>query len=282
MEFGPGLAPFIIFMSKHEIQGGVPPMKLTKPFLLLPIFALLLLILATGSVMASNSDCLSDSPEKVKAIITEQFIKAQPGLDREKENYGLSSDESFRDATLTDGIPYYWFNAGKPVFDGYVFPIHIGDKPVGIIPARVEKDGWSFISIKNNLSFEQDISDARKLLKETDDYKLILDGFSPIIALQIQHEFGEESIVPLRDIKATELTRLMSVPLSQVVAKYPTPISTQTTEDSKNSLQLGGGGIDGVSPAETDSSWLKYVWSIAFLVIIAIIVGLILRRKTVR
>lgn len=129
------------------------------------IIAFLLCLL---SLPLTFSVAYAQVPPNIQQAAQQSFGGFIPTLNQEREHYGLNSTDPVENATLGEGYPYYKvsvpalkaYETGKvPALSelyipsgGYIFPIHVGAKPVGIAYVENFKGNWQVVQISSNLT----------------------------------------------------------------------------------------------------------------------------------
>lgn len=217
----------------------------------------------------------------VKLMIEADFLNYQKSLDKTKDKFGVSDDESFTNAHLGDGIPYLVVsdsseaNENGFTFDGYIFPIQVNGKPVGIVFSKETNGKWSIVNIKNNMTFEQDLLNARKLLKDTDDAKLVYDPAFGLYALVIHHATGEKSILSMKDNEALKLKKNNLIPIADFQASLHELKKARGLESKGQVIQAGGVSIVDSNSQEST----RYLLIGGVVVALGTIVFVMLRRR---
>ncbi|WP_018131142.1 hypothetical protein [Effusibacillus pohliae] len=221
-------------------------MKYNFARLVILMFIACMLLVQNQSALADNDPITQYANKGVKSMIEADFLNYQKPLDAAKDNFGVNADDSFANAQLGDGIPYFVVsnkieaNGNSFTFGGYIFPIRVNGKPAGIVFATEENGKWSIFNIKNNTSFEQDLQDAKKLLKDTDSAKLLYDQRFGLYIFAVQHVTGESSIVPMRDHEFLKLKKHSFVPMADFEAKLDKLKKEKASESKNGAVQAGG------------------------------------------
>jgi hypothetical protein len=237
---------------------------------------------AFASGLNSNTPIAS---KEVKAMVESDFAKYQKSLDNSKDNFGASNEETFSNAQLKDGIAYYMVsnntdtNDNGFTFAGYIFPIQLNGKPVGIVSATENNGKWQVLDISNNLTFDQDLSDAKKLLKNTDRTKLVYDSFAGLKLLLVQSETGASTVLPLKDNKALNLKKNNSVSMSDFQARFQKLKNKKGSTNQSQGDQLGGIGGVGVSSTTQSSSYFLTIGVVVVVTFGAILYFIARKRK---
>lgn len=183
--------------------------------------------------------------ESIKLSVEKSFNGHKGALEVDKKNFGLSDSESFSNATLGNGFPFYvissvFLNSQSSEnafsFGGYVFPIKVGKKAAGIVVVREINGKWDIAEMINNFTFEQDIADAKKIFKDNSTTKLIFDDYFHLYALVVQNNSGY-NILPIRDNETFDLKKHQVKSLEESAEK----IRTYHKERIKDKMKLGGG-----------------------------------------
>ncbi|HCF70305.1 MAG TPA: hypothetical protein DER33_01715 [Syntrophomonas sp.] len=203
------------------------------------VFLVMVLLLCPYSAAYGNDEPSDKSQiSAVKLAIDKSFQDSQKALDADKQNWGLSENESFSQAVLGEGIPYYDFSpeflAGKDskdilIMSGYIFPITIANKPVGIVNVKQIDGQWQIFNIGNINTFEQDIKEANQRINNP-TLKLVW-GFK-LRALFIPKASGYD-ILPLQDnesygLKKYEIKGLENI--SDFIVEEAKAANSQTEE----------------------------------------------------
>lgn len=220
-------------------------MKYNFTHLVILVFVICVLLVQNLSALADNDPKARYADKVVKSMIEADFLNYQRPLDADKDKFGVNADDSFANAQLGDGIPYFVVphkneaNENGFAFDGYIFPIRVSGKPAGAAFAEEKNGKWSIACI-SSLSIEQDIQDAKKLLKDTDSAKLVFDPSFGLYILAVQHAAGESSILPMRDHAALQLKKHCFVSMADFQARLDELKKEKASQSENGAAQAGG------------------------------------------
>ncbi len=206
----------------------------------------------------------------IKSLIETDFEARRQQLDLDKKTFGLSESESFSSAILGDGVPYYVISSGKLAFQGYIFPIKVGNKPAGIAEAVFFQGKWMIVSMTNILTFEQELSDAKTLANAP--AKLVYDPRYQLFGLVTENPAGN-SIILMRDSLMLNLKK-------SDIKNFQETIDSINQLGNSNNLQsewYKAGGIGVSSKNESADTGTKIL--IIALSVFALSIGVIVFRK---
>ncbi|MBL0385278.1 hypothetical protein JJB07_01350 [Tumebacillus sp. ITR2] len=233
---------------------------------------LFLVLFATCTLGLIQQPAFAGSPEpkiqyadqKVKSMVEADFQNYKNSLEHTKDNFGVTEQESYSKASLGDGVAYYDLannsdlSADPLTFAGYVFPIHVQGKTGGIVFAQEKEGKWGVFYIQSNLTFEQDLAEAKKRIQADDSIKLVSDMSTALYAVSIESETGNSGILPMRDNLALGLKKNALIPKSEFqsqlkslkAARESNKISSNNGKDNEL-IQMGGGfGTAQTAPTE--------------------------------
>jgi hypothetical protein len=218
---------------------------------------LVLLLITVFLMLSSSAVYASEWDEKqridaVKSSIQKSFEYYKNPLDANKTVYGLTGSESFTSATLGDGVPYYIVSSDDPVpkqiakddfsFDGYIFPIKIGNKSAGVLFAKKLNGNWSISKVTSYATFEQDIAGAKQLLQSTPSPMLVFDEKLGIAAL-ITRDISGNKIVPVWDINHYNLKKNQIESYGQNSQTFRQFLATRTTTQKSDPEIVKGANL---------------------------------------
>lgn len=158
-------------------------MKLIGKSILSIMFSLILIFCFNNDIIAQEIDD-KEQIDYVKESVQQQFENNKPALEIDKKNFGLSTLESFSNATLGDGYAYWVISTDcldnkqtqAPFgFAGYLFTIKVGDKTAGILKVQ-DIDGRSTITEMSSYNdFDKDLINAKKNINKNATTKFIYD-----------------------------------------------------------------------------------------------------------
>lgn len=233
-------------------------------------------IISSGAAFASV-------PTDVQKQIDVNFELHKPVLEGDKKNFGLTNEESFTNSKLGKGYPVYTLlpkesRIGDQIFtfNGYVFPIKVGQKSAGIVLANKVDGKWVIIGGASNLTFEEDIKEALKGDKDNDSVKIIRDQSVGLYAMSYQKPDGE-TIIPLRDNPHLNVKK--------DIAKKPKEIADSINnyeKENKNAspeIEGGGAGILGKNDGFNQPKSLLGVTVIGIFALSSLLFVILKRRK---
>jgi len=249
-------------------------MKTFTKCIMLAIMVFSIMWLNTTFLLAAEMEKPVQFNSSEKLYIEQSFEESKAPLEVDKKNWGLSDSEYFSDAELGDGIPFYVFSENflnseqgennALTLEGFIFPIKVGEKPVGIAVYRYINGKLTKAEIGNTLNFEQEITNGKNILKSDLIVKLIYDKKTVIFALAVQNETGYD-LLPILSTRFYGFKHYQLKPLAECSQEIRQVYQTRKNNPGK----LGGGEI------KTKSSSINKVvnYSFAGLVLIAISAG---------
>jgi len=164
------------------------------------VFSLVLILVFSCNILAQEID-EQQQIDFIKASVAMQFEAKKPQLELDKYNFGLSASESFSTATLGEDTPYYvistdYLDGQKGsyfVFEGYIYPIMVGDKNAGIIKVKIIEGEPAIVEMSSYTGFEQDIKDAQKVVGNSST-KFIYDRRFHISGLAVPNDSGYDFV----------------------------------------------------------------------------------------
>lgn len=238
----------------------------------------LLLIIFITPVSAAIPDNKTEM-ESIKSSIQQAFEYRKAQLDLDKKHWGLSESESFKDAILGDGVPYYNFASDLQdkinisnndfVLVGYIFPIYVGSKPAGVVYVREVKGKFDIVEMSSYLTFDQDIKEAQSQLKADSNTLFLLERGLNIRALVVQEESGMD-MIPISDNKELGLVKNRRVPFDSKIEDIRKTINT-INEYTRTHPGMVGGGLIQATP-DTTSEHMQNQRSYYLAMIAAMIV----------
>ncbi|PWK13127.1 LPXTG cell wall anchor domain-containing protein [Tumebacillus permanentifrigoris] len=249
------------------------------------LFLACIMLLSTQSAFASLTDIKTQfAPPEVKALVEKDFLNYQNSMDATKDKFGVGGDDSFAKARLGTGIAYYVVEKTVEntenafTFDGYIFPIQLNSKPVGILIAREINGKWGVFNINNNATFEQDIQSAKNLLRDTDTVKFVYDPAFNLYTLIVQHTSGERSILSMKDHETLNLKKNTLSSISEFQTKLQDMKNKKQSIGKSELLQVGGVGAT-TSTISDETSTYSFLIVGAVLVLGVLVFLLVKKRK---
>ncbi|MEA4925337.1 MAG: hypothetical protein VB084_08515 [Syntrophomonadaceae bacterium] len=200
-------------------------MKVYFKFAIFAVMVCALVLMQTTIAKAVELENQVQLDVSEKNYIEQSFEESKAPLEVDKMNWGLSEAESFADATLGAGIPFYIFSEdflnskqGEDqalILAGYVFPIKSGEKPVGIAVYRYTKGKLTKAEMGNISNFEQEVIEGKNILKAEQNEKLIYDRNNYVIALAVRSERGYD-LLPILSTRFYGLQHYQLKPLSYI------------------------------------------------------------------
>jgi len=200
-------------------------MKVYFKFTILAVMVCSLVLMQTTISKAVELENQVQLDVSEKIYIEQSFEESKAPLEVDKMNWGLSEAESFADATLGAGIPFYIFSEdflnSKQGEDqalslaGYVFPIKSGERPVGIDVYRYINGKLTKAEMGSVSNFEQEVIEGKNILKAEHYEKLIYDRDNRIIALAVKSESGYD-VLPILNTRFYGLQHYQLKPLSYI------------------------------------------------------------------
>jgi|GEM_PF-1744598 hypothetical protein len=259
-----------------------------KAYFKLTIFAVMVCLFVLTQTTISKAVELEKEIQldvSEKNYIEQSFEESKAPLEVDKINWGLSDAESFADATLGAGIPFYIFSEdflnskqGEEqalILAGYVFPIKSGEKPVGIAVYRYINGKLTKAEMGSVSNFEQEVIEGKNILKAEENEKLIYDRNNQVIALAVKSESGYD-LLPILNTRFYGLQHYQLKPLSYITDELRNGYQTRKANPGK--LYGGATGTEGSSINRA------VYYSIAGFGVIAIFTGyfaIIRKRKNV-
>lgn len=216
-------------------------MKLFNKRFLILMLSLTMVMVSNTLVFASEADD-KEQINSIKMAIEGSFERHKPALELDKNNFGLSASESFSNAILGEGVPYYVVssdflnneqNAELLSHRGYIFPIKVGNKSAGIVFVQKINDKYDIVGMQNYLKFEEDISNAKKVFNDNMPTELVYDIDLHLCALANK---SKSNIVPILDNQAYELKKNQNASLETVAEK----VRKQHNKVKQNPERFGG------------------------------------------
>jgi len=263
-------------------------MNLIRKNLFKIAIVLSVIILFSSFVYADTADDKTQI-EKVKLSVESSFMKFIPSLEADKKDFGLSGSESYSNANLGDGIPYYvlskdLLNNGKLdddafTLDGYLFPIKVNGKTTGMATAQQDSSGqWAITDISSDSTYEGRILDAKKVFKDNIPTKLIYDRGFFIFAVAGKANSGYD-IVSTEDngswdMKKNEIKSLDD--LANKVVKHYNGFKQRKMTDSYNTP---GGGIGDINTPKTSHNYILPFSIILIIVVFGSSISIVYFRR---
>ncbi|WP_379137151.1 hypothetical protein [Paenibacillus sp. sgz500958] len=187
------------------------------------ITVILTLILLSPVIYAED-----EVPQDIRRQVEADFEKYKGALNADRENYGLSEQDTAVGSVLGEGYAYYVVSkaflddksAEMFSFAGYIFPIIAGSKSAGIVIAEQQEGIWKVSSISSDLTLEQDIKEGRTNFKDPSRSFLVCDESFRLTALTD----GKDSLVSIKDriysdLKKNEVHSLKEIGI-QIKSEY--------------------------------------------------------------
>lgn len=244
----------------------------------------LLLILIVISIFAFTSPTFASgitftSPlagPVIKSEIENELARYNVSLDHSKNEFGVGADESFSEAKISDGIPYYVVansttsNENEFMFAGYIFPLQLNGRPAGLVFATQSNGTWKIFNIKNSLTFDQDLSDAEKLVNTSDVSKLVYDMIYGLNALVVTSETGSKKVLPLKSNQSLHLEKNKFVSMPDFQSQLQNIRHSTKPIPPTQLIQLGGIGtgsttVSAHSPRYSSLAGLMFLISLVAL-----------------
>ncbi len=226
-------------------------MKEYFKFTLLAVMVCLLVLMQTTIAKAVELENQIPLDISEKNYIEQSFEESKAPLEVDKMNWGLSETESFADATLGAGIPFYIFSEdflnskqGEDqalILAGYVFPVKVGEKPAGIAVYRYINGKLTKAEMGSVSNFEQEVIEGKKILKAEQNEKLIYDMNNYVIALAARSERGYD-LLPILSTRFYGLQHYQLKPLSYITDELRNGYQTRKANPGK--LYGGATGTD--------------------------------------
>lgn len=222
---------------------------------------------------------------QIKEIIENEFKdKYVDSLNVIKSNHGLSDEESFNDATLSKGIPYYRLSdddSNSFEFVGYIFSIELKEKDVGTIFSENYTGHWKIFQIGSMNNIKNSFISVESSVQQDEKVKLINDIRYGVNALYIEGK--EERII---DLSKQDSNNKLSVNLDNSISKKEFDDKIKELKKSREllpqtdefgAIKTGSSGVDlSVTSNKTNSTYI-YLLIAAVLCILPAI--LILKKK---
>lgn len=251
-------------------------MKKLKTFCL-SIILFILSFTITGNV------CYAETPPDIKIIAEQELKQKLPALNADKKHFGMEDSDDVNNAKLGEGYPYYIINNSiiktvetNPqsasidqlfVFDGYIFPINVGNKTAGVMYLKQFNGEWDAFQIASNLSFEKDMLEARKKTnnlskqpnsKEEGDFKLIYDDAYSISGLA-QKSVDGEFFVPIKKNSFLGINKNEVKALPEVTSKI---VKVHKENFLDSNYRAGGININGNDNQEKNNKLFLVIGSV--------------------
>jgi hypothetical protein len=240
----------------------------------------------------TGSNVYAQAPSDVQQAAKQSLVQFTHSLNVNRENFGLTTTDDSAVAALEEGYPYYKISvaalkdheSGKKVDSsqlytpsgGYIFPINIGKKAIGIAFVEYFEGKWQVVQISSDTNFENDVASAKAKIKKTlpqenlsSDMELIYDLSFGVSALQVRSSKGEY-IMPLKDNNSLKLKQNELKPHKDNLDKLDALYKERTPNDQHY------GGTAAISTQTKPTSW---GWPIAVLILCLAGGGLILIRR---
>lgn len=255
-------------------------MKLVNKRFFILILSFAILMLFNNLVFANESDS-KEQVDSIKMTIGESFEKHKAALELDKNKFGLSASESFADATLGEGVPYYVISSdflnNEQSPDtlskyGYVFPIKVGKKSAGIVFVREIDGKYDVVGMQNNLTFEEDIANAKRIFNDNMPTELVYDKRLHLYALANK---TKHSIVPLLDNEAYGVKKDKIMSLETAAKK----VREKHNEMKQNPEKFGVMGYEGANSSQEKQSLYYIIIGLSLIALPATFFVVIRKRK---
>lgn len=222
--------------------------------------ALILTLCFLGTFLI-GTNVYAQVPDNVQKAAQQGLKQFIPTLIQEKDHYNLSTTDNINNATLGEGIPYYRvsnsaldaFEAGKKKptskdlyvsSDGYIYPIEVGNKSIGIAFVQNINGSWQMVQVSAYPSFEQDLKSANDQVKNAlgsqnsqVEEKFVCDPSYGLWGVSVSGS-KNEFMVPLRTNNELGLKQNVIGKFDDNLAK----LSTFHKNKKSNTKGLAGGG----------------------------------------
>jgi len=253
-------------------------MKLFNKRLLVLMLSFSILIISNNLVFANDSDDKRQI-DSIKMAIVGSFEKHKPALELDKKNFGLSASESFANATLGEGVPYYVISSDFLNNDqstdllsqhGYIFPIKVGNKSAGIVFVQEINGKYDVVGMQSYLAFEEDIANAKKVFNDNMQTELVYD-----ISLHLCALANKNNIVPILDNKAYDLKKNKIASLETVAKK----VREHHSEMKQNPEKFGGMVHKGANSSQEKQNLYYVIIGLSLIAIPATFFVVMRKRK---
>lgn len=250
-------------------------MVINKRFFMV-IFTVVVLLTSANFAFANTLDD-EKQIESIKLSAQKSFEAHKGALEVDKNNFGLTESESFSNATLGNGYPYYVISSdflnnqnseNVLSFSGYIFPIKVASKTAGIAIVREIDGKWNVDEMISNSLFEKDIADAKKVFNKNTSTKIVFDDYLHLYAL-VDQKASDYTVLPMKDNAALDLNKHQEKLLSQSAEKI-----RLYHNERMNNMKLGGGGDETL-----DKRGLNYIILGAAVIAIFVTFFIVIRRK---
>lgn len=264
----------------------------------LKIFSLSIILCILVFAITSNA-CYAETPTDIKSIAEKELKHKSPALNADKKHFGLDDLDDVNNATLGEGYPYHIINnpiiknmEANPqsasidqlfVFDGYVFPIRVGSKAAGLMFLKQIDGKWDAFQISSNLSFENDMKEAKsvliKLKKQPSDnvqnnFILLYDNVYAISGLAKKSLDGEY-FIPIKKNGFLDINKNEVKALPEITSKIA---KVHKEKNLDSSYRVGGiSNIDDKNDHVKNYKLLS--WLIAAVIISCVLVTIPLRKR---
>lgn len=153
-------------------------------------------------------------PQNIQQVANEGIKNFIPIISAEKSHYGLDDADNPQNITLREGYAYYGVSAtALKAYEkdktkvpnvatlfaehrGYIFPMYVGLKPVGVMFVQSMNHLWEATGVSSYLSFENDFQEAQNLVTATKSKRLIYDPSVRLIGVAAEGG-NDEGFVPM-------------------------------------------------------------------------------------
>ncbi|MGG3284102.1 hypothetical protein [Paenibacillus solani] len=227
--------------------------------------------------------------KKIKKYIENDFKQNYvESLNSLKSEYGVSEQDNFNDAQLSDGIAYYNLsddNSNSFEFEGYIFSIEIQGEDVGTIYSNEDSGTWKIFRISNENNISDSVEKIESSIQQNDKVKLIND-----IRYQVNAIYIEGKQERLIDISKQDSNIIFNTKSDSSITK--TEFFEKIEELKKNHEALpqtddqgyiltGASGVDFSSKSNSNEySYIYLFLAGAFFMLIAVITYRKLERSS--
>lgn len=223
-------------------------------------------------------------PQDIQQIANDGLKNFFPVLKNERDHYGIDTMDDVNTAVLGKGhalygvsqatLKDYYVNKNitpnvTKLFSksyGYVFPVKVGAKPVGIIYVEKINNKWQVAQLSSDLTFDEDFKNTQISINknssiQTDPFseRLIYDPSLGFVGIATEGS-NDEIIMPMRDNKSLNLKHNQKVSIKDYSDKL---LEYHIKNDSNF---VGTGGSSNINLHQNNSlNWI-------FLILIGIVV----------
>lgn len=240
-----------------------------------------------------DTDSLAHADEEIPGPQIRKEIEADfsanylDSLNAVKEDYGLTENEDFTEAKLSDGRAFYTISDdvynSDTNFSGYVFSIRVNEQDTGTIYSNNDSGQWKVSSISTFVYPESAITAVETNLHPDEQLKLIDDIRYGLHALLIEGGDQERAI----DLSTTDKLNISNLNSNKTITKslfdqkikqIKSERSSPTTKDG--AIIMGSASFDFNEPVTTTPSTPAKLFVIGIFALVPIIIIGFKKRKS--